>query len=267
MVLKEITALEILEDSLEGGTTKPMLVLCDDGNKYVLKIFKEIHSQQRCYTGAEVCAYLLAKEFNLSIPDGALITIPIELIELIKNSNKSLYQELATKDYSKPCFGSLYLESLPTYSPSLKDKYFDLDELETIFAFDIFILNEDRKNSKPNILKSSEHYFLIDHEKAFEGSAYALKLFQENELVQYYETHIFFQSLSEIEKKHPKTVNFETFIEFLRILNLKTIRKQIERLESLKYYVNECYDWLNYLEEIKKNSTKFVELLKKKLHS
>ena len=38
-MLKEIIALEILDDSLDGGTTKPMLVICDDGNKYVLKIF------------------------------------------------------------------------------------------------------------------------------------------------------------------------------------------------------------------------------------
>ena len=142
-----------------------------------------------------------------------------------------------------------------------------MDELETIFAFDLFILNEDRKNTKPNILKSSEHYFLIDHEKAFEGSAYALKQFKENELVHYYKSHIFFQTLMKIEKKHPNSVNFETFIEFLRFLNLKTLRKQIERLESLEYSVSECYEWLNYLEEIKKNSTKFVELLKKKLHS
>jgi hypothetical protein len=266
-MLKEIIALEILDDSLDGGTTKPMLVICDDGNKYVLKIFKEIHAKQRCYTGAEVCAYLLAKEFNLCIPDGALITIPIQLIELIKKSNKSLYRELATKDYSKPCFGSLYLETLPTYTPTLKDKYLDLDELETIFAFDLFILNEDRKNTKPNILKSSEHYFLIDHEKAFEGSAYALKQFKENELVHYYKSHIFFKTLMKIKKKHPNSVNFETFIEFLRFLNLKTLRKQIERLETLEYSVSECYEWLNYLEEIKKNSTKFVDLLKKNLDS
>jgi hypothetical protein len=70
-----------------------------------------------------------------------------------------------------------------------------------------------------------------------------------------------------IEKKYPNSVNFETFIEFLRLLNLKTLRKQIERLESLEYSVSECYVWLNYLEEIKKNSTKFVDLLKKNLHS
>ena len=266
-MLKEITALEILDEPLEGGTTKPMLVICEDGNKYVLKIFKEIHSKQRCYTGAEVCAYLLAKEFNLSIPDGVLINIPLQLIELIKNSNKKLYEELSTKDFSKPCFGSLYLDALPTYTPTLKDKYFDLDELETIFAFDLFILNEDRKNGKPNILKSSEHYFLIDHDKAFEGSAHALKMFNNNEIAHHFKNHIFYQTLKEIEKKHPNSVNFETFIEYLRLLNLKTIRKQVERLEEFDYPVSECYDWLNYLVEIKKNCSKFVSLLKKNLHS
>ena len=80
----------------------------------------------------------------------------------------------------------------------------------------------------------------------FEGSTYALKQFKENELVHYYKIHIFFQTIMKIEKKHPNSVNFETFIEFLRFLNLKTLRKQIERLESLEYSVSECYEWLNF---------------------
>jgi hypothetical protein len=266
-LLKELNALEIFDLPLKGGTTKPLLVTCDDGNQYILKIFKKIHAQQRCYTGAEVCAYLLAKEFNLYIPDGALITIPQNLINLYKQTNPELYKEIMTKDFANPCFGSHYQGALPIHSPTLLKKYFELHELETIYAFDTFILNEDRKKIKPNILKGQEHYFLIDHDKAFEGYNHTLNVFLENNQWNYYINHIFFDILKKEEKKENNSVKFETFEEYLRLLNIGKIRKQVERLEALNYSVSECYDWLNYFETIKRNSSIFVTLLKNSIKS
>ncbi len=266
-LLKEIIATEIFDINLKGGTTKPFLVSCDDGNQYILKIFKKIHAQQRCYTGAEICAYLLAKEFSLSIPDGALITIPPPLIALYKKSNMSLYNQLMSKDFTKPCFGSLYLGPLPIHSPALLKKHLELHELETIYAFDTLILNEDRKKIKPNILKSQDHYFLIDHDKAFEGHKHNITLFKVHNQWVFLLNHIFYEILQKEWKKENNSVNFETFEEYLRLLNLGVIKKQVERLEQLNYSVEECYDWLSYCDYIKKNSTIFVALLKNSIRS
>lgn len=261
-LMKEIKAVNVLDIDLKGGTTKPVVVLGDDGNQYVLKLFKKIHASQRCYTGAEVVAYLLAKEFSLNIPEAVLITIPVELLNLIDEHHPSISKLLKTKDLSKPCFGSRYHDGLPLHSPSLLDKYLELDELETIFAFDTLILNGDRKKTKPNILRDENNYILIDHDQAFEGYSKAPEYFKSNNLLPYSPNHIFFDILKRRESNDNNSVKFETFEYYLRYMKLRRIKLQVSRLAELGYGVGECYDWINYIESIKNNSANFVNVLR-----
>jgi hypothetical protein len=264
-LLKEIRAVDVLPIYLEGGTTRPVVVVGDDGNQYVLKVFKKVHTSQRCYTGAEVVSYFMAKEFSINIPDAVLITVPSDLINLIDQHNPTMSTLLKTKDLSKPCFGSKYHEGLILHSPSLLDKYLDLDELETIFAFDTLILNGDRKKTKPNILRDEANYMLIDHDQAFEGYMKAPEFFNSNNLLPYSSDHIFYDMLKKRESKNNDSVKFETFEYYLRSIRTRKIKLQISRLAELGYGVGECYDWINYIESIKNNYTNFVNVLKQNI--
>lgn len=260
-LLKELRVTEIVPNALRGGTTKPFLVIAEDGRKYVMKLFGKQHTTQRCYTGAEICAYFLAQQFDLPIPNGVLLSLTPELLELTKTSNPELYNELQFKDHSKPCFGSLYIESAPIFSPALNDRLLDPHEFETIFAFDQLILNEDRKSIKPNILRAPEHYFLIDHEKAFEGYKYASDLFSKGSLAQYHKTHLFYERLCAMEKKNPGRTLFETFFEYFRSLDTYPIRRQLHQLKSYGYEIQDCLAWLDYIDDQKRKCSIFVALL------
>jgi hypothetical protein len=260
-LLPELRVTEILPEILLGGTTKPVLVLAEDGKKYVLKLFGKRHAQQRCYTGAEVCAYFLAKEFDLFIPDAVLIHIPEEVLRLTERYNPALFTQLQSKDLSKPCFGSYYLESYPIYSPVVNDRLVDQDEFESIFAFDTLILNEDRRLTKPNVLRGVNHYYLIDHDKAFEGYKIASENYESGHLLHFHSYHLFCDQLKRAEKKDPGSVNFETFYEYLRSLDTSRINVQLHRLGELGYSVDECYNWLSFVEQQKKKCATFVALL------
>jgi hypothetical protein len=121
--LPVFNATEISTIKLLGGTTLPLLAVANDGNPYVLKLFKKKHSNQRCYTGAEAYAHCLAQQFDLNIPEAAFIHIPENLMELIKNKSPEQYADLITRDYKKPCFATRYLGELPTFSPALAKKH------------------------------------------------------------------------------------------------------------------------------------------------
>jgi hypothetical protein len=261
---KTIRVVEFLPETLKGGTTRPLVALGEDGNPYVLKLFNIKDASQRSYTAAEAFAYIIAKAFDLKIPDCVLMTVPNELLSYYKTSNPDIYNILLNKDLSKPSFGSFYFSGLPTYSPTINDNTLDIDEFESIYAFDLLILNEDRRKIKPNILRS-KHYLIIDHEKAFEGTKYAKENFNTFNLPNYYRNHLFFEILCRKEKKKPNSVTFETFFEYLRSLDTRKLEEEIEYLISLGFDDVECYDWLYYIFDIKKNSSKFVSLLKKSI--
>jgi hypothetical protein len=259
------TAIEIREEPIEGGTTIPLLSVVENSKTYVLKLFGKKHASQRCYTGAEVYAHYLAKQFGLSTPEAAFVSIPIELIELYKKSNPVLYKLLLQKDYTRPCFATLYLGELPIFSPALHKKYIGLHDIETIYAFDTLILNDDRKLVKPNILKTADNYCLIDHDKAFGSVDYALREFASNRLCPYNKDHLFFEMLKKQVKKDGTKQKFETFREYFNSLNLGNLDILNAQLTEFDYDITECKTWKAYLYDIKQNRTNFVSVLKKSL--
>lgn len=63
----------------------------------------------------------------------------------------------------------------------------------------------------------------------------------------------------------PNSVNFETFSEYFRNLNLGEITENVRFLIEMGYNEHECEGWLNYLMHQKVNYTNFVALLKQKV--
>lgn len=258
-------AIEISKTKSLGGTTLPFLAVADDGNPYVLKLFKKKHAKQRCYTAAEAYAHFLAKEFDLNIPQAAFITIPENLMELIKDKSPEQYADLITRDYNKPCFATRYLGGFPTFSPAFTKKYIQSFDIETIYAFDTLILNGDRRIANPNILKNKENFVLIDHDKAFEGIEYAFAQFNNGLLCQYSSNHLFFKILRLKAKKEGVKNMFDTFqfyMQKMRVRELVELRKQ---LTGFQYDTDGCQSWEAYLEEMKQNIPNFVENLRKSL--
>ncbi|MDP2388624.1 MAG: hypothetical protein Q8M29_19790 [Bacteroidota bacterium] len=258
-------AIEIREKPIQGGTTLPLLSVAENKKTYVLKLFGKKHANQRCYTGAEVYAHYLAKQFELNTPEAAFISIPKELIKLYKKTNPALHKLLLQKDYTRPCFATVYLGDLPIFSPALHKKYIESHDIETIYAFDTLILNDDRKRVKPNMLKTADGYCLIDHDKAFGSVDYALREIANNRLCPYNKYHLFYEMLKRRAKKSGIDQKFETFREYFNSLNLGNLDILNAQLTEFDYDISECKAWKAYLYDIKQNRTNFVSILKESL--
>jgi|GEM_PF-4041744 len=263
--LKIVNAQEIKADPLAGGTTRPLLALADDGNWYVLKLFKQRHANQRCYTGAEVFAHYLANECSLNVPEAVFVKIPNNLLDLLEKVAPEQYQDIIARDYKRVCFASRYLDKLATFSPALAKKYIEAGDLETIFAFDSLILNEDRKFRKPNILRNKSNWWLIDHEKAFEGIKYAKSLYLNNSLCPFSKNHLFFKILKKRVKAEGTGKIFESFEYLFSIVSLFGLNEILIQLNQLGYDTTECELWLQYLTDIKRNLPDFIKILRSSL--
>jgi hypothetical protein len=264
-ILRTIQIAQFLDHSLVGGTTRPLLVVGEDGNTYVLKLFSKNDAEQRSYTVAEVMANLLAKQFDLFVPEAIYMFVSDELLSFVRENQPELYDLLSQKEVRGPQFACRYYAALPLYSPTREDKYLDLHEFESIFAFDMLISNDDRRELKPNILRGSSHYLLIDHEKAFEGLEVVAQNLERGQLPHHYSNHLFYPRLSAQAQKESNSVNFETFSEYFRNLNLQEITENVRFLIEKGYNEHECEGWLNYLMHQKVNYTNFVALLKQKI--
>jgi len=256
------TATEIKEEPLQGGTTLPLLSIAENSKTYVLKLFGKNHAKQRCYTGAEAYANYIAGAFELNKPEAAFITIPEKLIKLYKAANPTLHKLLLQKDYKRPCFATEYLGNLPIFSPALHKKFIETHDIETIYAFDTLIINEDRKSIKPNILKTTDSYCLIDHDKAFGSVDYALGEYNNNRLCPFHKYHLFYKMLKNRAKKEGNEGMFDTFSMYLNMLNVGNLDALNEQLAEFGYEIDDCLAWKQYIYEIKQNHINFVKTLK-----
>lgn len=260
--LQLFTAIEIKEEPLAGGTTLPLLCIAENSKTYVLKLFGKNHAKQRCYTGAEVYANYIAGAFELNKPDAVFIKIPDKLIKLYKATSPELHKLLLQKDYKRPCFATEYLGDLPIFSPALHRRLIETHDIETIYAFDTFILNEDRKTIKPNILKTTDSYCLIDHDKAFGSVNYALGEYNNNRLCPFHKYHLFYKMLKSRAKKEGAENMFNTFSMYLNMLNIGNLNILNEQLEEFGYEINDCVAWKQYIYEIKQNHINFVKTIR-----
>lgn len=248
----------------KGGSTHPWIVKVQAENEiasYVVKIFTSKHIEQYNPVINEVLASILASEFNLLVPDPALIYFSDSFIELLSSEYQD---ELLSKD-QRIKFGCRYLEGGAIYTPDLSRNFLKRYEIESIFAFDNLIQNVDRRDIKPNILLYSKEAYLIDHELSLSTIT---DIFIENFLKGQWsynsERHIFLPYLK-TQTFQSKQNCFNTFFEYLRRLDVNILDAYLDQLDS-EGYDTENHIWIKrHLIAIKQNSDKFVNLLKQKI--
>jgi hypothetical protein len=260
-LLPQINIIHVESKPLLGGTTRPLTCIGEDGNEYVVKAFSKRDTSQRCYIAAEVIGLLLAQDFDLNVSEGAYLTFSPEMLLEVSGMSDETRRLLEEKDLSKPLFGSKMQDGFAIYA-DLGKPNIGVEDIESIFAFDMFIANQDRRREKPNLLVADESFLLIDHEKAFGGYKKGWENYERGIAPYYFKEHLFYEQLRKQSRKREVTQHFETFLEYARTLNFIKIRENLKFIEDKGYNVEECYEWLSYLEIGKRNCYKFVDILR-----
>jgi hypothetical protein len=266
-ILEAITLHSVIE---KGGSTYPWVVLVqgDETNlaPYVVKLFTPKQIQQQNAVAKEVFGNILAKAFDLPVPEFALIefgenfikTLPTELAFLLNSKDKRLK------------FGSRLAEGYSVFDPSnLSQGKIKTYDIGSVFAFDNLVFNLDRggARNKPNLLVSDYDFLLIDHEQILPfandpntDNDFVLKSFRQMQWKYPYENHLFYPYLKKMRSGTKQKV-FETFDEYLRTLNLNLLDEPARFLQEKGHPIGSLGLVKKYLTEIKQNSTSFNQLL------
>lgn len=151
-----------------GTGQKPILVMCDDGNDYVVK-YKRSNSAKLLFF--EYLAGCFLKIWKLEVPDFAFIEVKKEHIPA------GFYNDIQPHYFDIPCFGSLYNSAyndvnsfLFTASSYDKSKFLHKFDLLFIALFDLWLSNEDRNFNNHNLLfdlDNGNKFIPIDHQNIF----------------------------------------------------------------------------------------------------
>lgn len=242
---------------MSGGSTRPWLlkVLVEGESKsYVVKLFKQSHVDEGFAVANEVFAHVLARQFDLPCPPAALIHFPEIFYESL---TRAQLQEFRAKD-NRLKFGSVYIKNVNAYTTKAN---IEIDDVASIYAFDLMIANWDRRIAKPNILIREPDYFLIDHELSCQITQGHIQYFNEGK-VMYFDVskHIFYERL-----KHDVSVNpdcFESFGEYLRTLNVSVLDSYSDQLEEHHHPTGDYQLFKEYLLLLKRNHHQFIKNLK-----
>lgn len=249
---------------MPGGRTKPWLVFVETEDygiqPYVMKLFDTINLDARDHVTAEVIGHVLATEFDFNVPEAAFIETDEDFLATI-NDPEAL-RIIEHKD-ARLKFGSAYVAGNNLFSSALEKREVEkMLDIQTLFAFDNFIRNRDRNNNKPNLLIKADEVFLIDHEMGLELNDSTVNNFRadiwERNFVNH---HICIDYLTRATER-AKAKYFETFEAYLRHLNLNKLVPYFRQLRNLGYSDERHAMLMDYFEEVKNNSSKFVGLLK-----
>jgi hypothetical protein len=201
---------------MKGGRSRPMLVACIDEkgreHKVVLKVREA--SAAGCSWGAAslgcelVCA-IIARMAGITVPDYAVVTVDDEMGFVRNVHDKEARRDLGHNIGEN--FGSKYLEDHANYVPELQVGSVVRSRLETVMAFDAYVLNNDRKAEKPNLLVRGDRVVLIDHSLCFPhlNSPDIVKPWTEWLPDRSVQNHCAYRKL------HGFDPRFESFVEFL----------------------------------------------------
>jgi len=168
--------IEVLKEYKTEGH-KPLQVMADDFELYVAKSGKG-HHPPISLINELVCSYFLGC-WGLKTPDATLLKLDTNLIEipLSTTNKKSFYQDL--------CFGSkLVPEAIEVNDLANSKSAWQFNRLKSPFdlmwigLFDIWVENDDRKPSNPNLLLKEcaktalFDIYAIDHAYTFYSTGY-----------------------------------------------------------------------------------------------
>ncbi len=262
-------AIAVDQAAIVGGSTKPCIMTVADSNgkivgDFVVKVFKPNNIEQSQPTNKEVYGNVLAQAFDLAVPNAALVSVGKDIIDQLNGSERYRNFHLLPGVY----FGSEYLNNALDYSGAVNMKLEAWEE-ENIFAFDAFIRNIDRRAKKPNLFFKDGTVHLIDHELSLQlhGKTFD-EMYQDREKHWKFmnlddpdlrREHIFLETLRERNKKNP--VTFDTFREYLRILDVDLLDEYAAQLDSTGNDSNDLLEIKPYLESVKQNPDQFIQIL------
>lgn len=248
-----------------GARTKPWVVIVRTpygAKPYVVKLFDTGLIEYKDSVTNEVVSNALAPEFELLVPNAALIDFDINFKNSIRDFD--LLDLLETKD-SRLKFGTELLHDVSAFNISALNSSDarEMANIDIIYAFDNLIRNPDRNNQPENLLLHKGHAYLIDHELAFDfpPNNRDIKLDIYNWENKFWEFHIFHKYLKVSWPKF-KLEYFSEFEEYLKRLNVNKLEAYFTQLLQ-EGFKNVNHDLIRiYLNNMKKKSINFVTLLK-----
>lgn len=170
-----------IEEEIRTAGHHPLKIIADDFNSYICKNGKGVLPPY--YIINEFLANVFLECWNLPTPDCCMLDMDLDLL-----NSKNLSVNHQKKFYSQyPSFGSKYIENVIEVSnASINDSKKFYNQIVNpinfinIALFDIWLLNDDRKNTNYNLLfkieteksKTLKTIYAIDHSFLFESLAY-----------------------------------------------------------------------------------------------
>lgn len=246
----QILKLVNIDGFIDGGSSKPLLITAVNElgkvNQYVMKLFKKSYVDQNFSVAKEILISELAKEFNLNVPNYALIDIDHNLLIDYFDKDELEKLDLGYKFCSE--FNGQYVIFNPLVSLQFI-KYYDIANL---FAFDNVIINSDRGGfrNKPNLLVNDDEILLIDHEQTlpFINNSYSNPNYFTYLQNYPYQRHLVITHLKSLRLKNGI---FDEFLEMLKQLNIEKFIIIFDKLEVLNIKFGERDDFLLFLDWLK----------------
>lgn len=180
-----IRAVRFFEE-IRRGSSLPVLVGGDDGNKYVVKL-----------NGAGDGVLANAVEFVTSKLAGLLEipVLPTVLLELDERFGENARDQETVELVAKSAginLGTLYLDGALVFTEQ-NARGLDDSLKRRIFFFDLFVLDVDRSHKNPNMLWHRETFWSLDYSSAMDiRSAITGTAFKEHVLLKQLKRHPFY---------------------------------------------------------------------------
>lgn len=155
---------------MKDGRGNPPLVSCVDEHGNETPMVLKLRSRTRdegsfgpCSLACELICSILARAAGLIVPDYAIVEIEQDFVDAVTDPRDKirLGQDLGEN------FGSVYHEDFAKFRPGMTMAKERQSELESILAFDDYMLNNDRKAENVNLLIRGDNLLLIDHSLCF----------------------------------------------------------------------------------------------------
>lgn len=167
MIKKQV--ISIIEEKT-GSAHSPLKIISDDFCEYYLKASKNEIPELSIIK--EFLISLLLNQWNLKTPEAAALRLDRGTI------NKSLSPFHNSSDFNRTCFGSKVIPTNFEFSAIIKlitkhdfNRFANPVDFLKLGLFDIWVENDDRKPSNPNLLLSDEdngfEFYAIDHAFTF----------------------------------------------------------------------------------------------------
>ncbi|TCZ72798.1 HipA family kinase [Flaviaesturariibacter aridisoli] len=261
----------VFEDYMAGGgSTKPWQMRLEDASgeqiAYVVKMFTQRHVDQTHAIGKEAIGSILAREFDLPVPEFGFADFTLEFIR--HGLSEGLRKELNSKAKGLK-FASRMASGRPLATAGLPTRFLKDYDMAKVYAFDVMIYNVDRTfDGKQNLLINDEDFLLIDHELClpfinqgnFPFFRRVLDKLNNGEIIFPFQRHLFYPYLKGMRKSQ-RSNPFDEFIVYLNILDLAKIQEACRALGVLGIAVGEQKLLFEYLSALKRESHQFGKLL------